>query len=121
GAGRLGVPRHAGALGLAPLGHFGAAARRDDPVIIRRTTEGGGVPRSLRPFARCPDDLRGDGHDDALVLSGALWEAREALSNETLLRAIGHAAPLANDRVATFVGALERALGQTSAAAARRW
>ncbi|MEZ4269291.1 MAG: hypothetical protein R3F39_23280 [Myxococcota bacterium] len=71
------------------LANFVAAARSGDPVIARAA--GPHAATSLRVFARCPDHLHGEAHDDSLVLSGALWEAREALPADLLLGAIAQA------------------------------
>jgi hypothetical protein len=60
-----------------------AAALVDDPEIaeyVGGAFLGEGKPlRSLRNVRRCPADLVGEEHEDALIFSGALWEIRNTL------------------------------------------
>ncbi|MCA9516560.1 MAG: hypothetical protein KC635_16580, partial [Myxococcales bacterium] len=92
---------------------FIAAARLETPILTASATTDDA--RSIAGGGACPDALQGDAHADAQVVSGALWEAREAVGAERLLAAIaaatpGHASDIASwsEAVATALGALSR-------------
>ncbi len=103
------------------LANFVAAARSDNPILGGAAIARGQARPSLRVFARCPEALRGDAHDDSLVLSGALWEARRALTSDVVLAAVARAAPAASDRIANLSAALEEAFARDSDHSASVW
>ncbi len=103
------------------LANFVAAARSDNPILGGAAIARGQARPSLRVFARCPEALRGDAHDDSLVLSGALWEARRALTSDVVLAAVARAAPAASDRIANLSVSLEEAFARDSDHSASVW
>ncbi len=103
------------------LANFVAAARDGDPLLGDAALARGQPRPSLRVFVRCPEALRGDAHDDSLVLSGALWEARAKLGGEVVLGAIAEAAPGAAGRLVDLDAALGRVFERHSEEAARTW
>ena len=67
------------------LADFFAAALSGDPLMGEYAVgeaAGGAALRSLSDGARCPDAVTGEAHDDARVLSGALWSARVVVERE---------------------------------------
>lgn len=99
------------------LADFLAAAFASDPEIGRylgpnRNRTADGPLRTVATAARCPQDLTGLRHEDGLLFSGALWEARARFEagrfDAALYAALVALAPAANfdtaaDAVSTMV------------------
>jgi Zn-dependent metalloprotease len=56
-----------------------------DEPLIGEGVVGGGYFRTLANTLRYPEDLTGEVHDDSRILSGALWELRQALAPDIRL------------------------------------
>jgi len=119
-----GVASHQSALVHEGVADFVAAAVTQDPVL-GEVSNPDGPPRSLRVPARCPGGLTGATHEDALLVSGALWEVsgegRDPASMAATLAAVATAAPSSAADVATFVDGLGRALTTHPSPLAARW
>lgn len=100
------------------LADYLAAAQVNDPEVGRylgpnRDRSVDGPLRSTANATRCPDDLWGTRHEDGLLISGALWEARGGFDAQrfdtAVYAALGALAPSADfdttaEAVATMVG-----------------
>lgn len=108
-----GVANNEAALVQEALADFAAVVQAGDPKIGRLADSE--ATRTLAAMARCPEGLRGDAHDDALVLSGALWEAARTLGPEVVLAAVAKAGPRGSASVAALSRELGRALDEGGA------
>ncbi len=110
-----GVANNEAALVQEALADFAAVVQSGDPKIGRQALPDGEATRSLAVTARCPEGLRGDAHDDALVLSTALWEAGRTLGPEVVLRAVAKVGSRGSGSVAALSRELGQALGEGGA------
>jgi len=79
------VLHDAGAINEA-VADFLASVYTDDPFHAEYTFEvGSGSGRRLDNDLRCPESITGQVHADSQILSGALWDAHEALGEPLLL------------------------------------
>ena len=114
---------HQGAMVQEGVADFVAAALTRDPMLGERSV-GAHLAQSVSATARCPDDLVGQPHRDALVVSGALWDlasSDEATGLAEVVAAVAASAPRAAIDVEVFVAGLGLALEGRAPALARRW
>lgn len=85
--GEYGASADPGALHEAYADFF-SASFREDPVIGNYAGQNASDPeaviRTVDNSATCPGDIIGEVHHDSAVLSGALWELRQATSAENI-------------------------------------
>lgn len=106
------------------LADFVAAALTGDPILA----EGLGAratPHSLRALAACPGGLTGFAHEDAVIVSGALWElggaGRTPAAMSEVVSAVRESAVAGGADVGALVDALAAALTARSSPLAARW
>jgi len=61
---------------------YWAASMFDDPVVLAIFDEAAATSRRLDNDLRCPDDVWGEAHLDAPLVSGTLWRVRERVGKE---------------------------------------
>lgn len=61
------------------LADITAAFLTDDPVLARGFFSNGAPLRNVKNNNRYPEDAVGEEHQDGLIISGAMWDLREAL------------------------------------------
>ncbi len=66
------------------LADYWSATQQDDPTHADYTSARIGQGRHLDNDHACPGDIHGEAHADGQVVSGALWEMREALGAEVV-------------------------------------
>ena len=95
-----GVAHDAGAINEAVADLF-ASVYTDDPFHAEYTYEiGSGSGRRLDNDLRCPEAITGQVHADSEIMSGALWDAHQALGEPLLLALLDTLALMPED--ATF-------------------
>ncbi|MDX2014038.1 MAG: hypothetical protein SFW67_27825 [Myxococcaceae bacterium] len=96
---------------------FLAAVHRGGPMVGRASTPEPLEARTLTEVRRCPEDWSGSAHDDAQVVSSALWALRGVVPSDEVVAAVVVAAPR-SETVRGFSSAMREAL---SAAARPAW